>query len=404
MTKLNHDTVLFVSYDGMTDPLGQSQVIPYLSGLSKAGYAIHLLSCEKPENFKKNRSYIDSLLKQVNIIWHPISYTKKPPVVSTFIDIYRMKKMAKKIHKEFSLDAIHCRSYIAALVGVKMKKSFGIKFLFDIRGFWADERVDGGIWDTSKFLYNQIYKYFKRKEKIFFNAADAVVTLTNSSKKHIVNEFHINAPVTVIPCAADLNLFAEVERKTSESFKKKVGLDKSYILLYLGSLGTWYLLKEMLDFFVELKKKKTTAKFLFVTADAPEVILKEGSKLGLQASDFHIVSAPRLEVPKWISIANASVFFIKDCFSKMASSPTKHGEILAGGIPVVCNKIGDLEEIIAYKNSGVLVEGLTEKSYQKAILELEQEFVKEDALKTAVEFYSLEVGVQKYIQIYCTFN
>ena len=43
--------ILFISYDGMTDPLGQSQVIPYLQGLSKKGFQFYLLSCEKPEAF-----------------------------------------------------------------------------------------------------------------------------------------------------------------------------------------------------------------------------------------------------------------------------------------------------------------------------------------------------------------
>ena len=45
--------ILFLSYDGMTDPLGQSQVIPYLEGLSKSGYGITILSFEKKERFKK---------------------------------------------------------------------------------------------------------------------------------------------------------------------------------------------------------------------------------------------------------------------------------------------------------------------------------------------------------------
>ena len=40
----------------MTDPLGQSQVIPYLQGLSKKGYQFYLLSCEKPEAFEKNKT------------------------------------------------------------------------------------------------------------------------------------------------------------------------------------------------------------------------------------------------------------------------------------------------------------------------------------------------------------
>ena len=48
-----HKNVLYISYDGMTDPLGQSQVLPYISGLNKYGINFHLISFEKPARFKK---------------------------------------------------------------------------------------------------------------------------------------------------------------------------------------------------------------------------------------------------------------------------------------------------------------------------------------------------------------
>ena len=32
------------------------------------------------------------------------------------------------------------------LIALFCKKIFGTKFIFDMRGFWADERVDGDIW------------------------------------------------------------------------------------------------------------------------------------------------------------------------------------------------------------------------------------------------------------------
>ena len=47
--------VLYVSYDGMTDPLGQSQVLPYILGLNKKGYQFTLVSFEKPERLEKGK-------------------------------------------------------------------------------------------------------------------------------------------------------------------------------------------------------------------------------------------------------------------------------------------------------------------------------------------------------------
>jgi hypothetical protein len=73
----------------MTDPLGQSQVIPYLEGLTRQGFEFHLLSCEKPERLSSEFNQISEKLQQAKIHWHPIRYTSRPPVISTLIDIRR---------------------------------------------------------------------------------------------------------------------------------------------------------------------------------------------------------------------------------------------------------------------------------------------------------------------------
>ena len=73
---MKRQKILFISYDGMTDPLGQSQVLPYLTNLAKLNYEIHILSTEKEENFKKNRDIIYDIVKESNIKWFHINYTK----------------------------------------------------------------------------------------------------------------------------------------------------------------------------------------------------------------------------------------------------------------------------------------------------------------------------------------
>ena len=84
----------------MTDPLGQSQVLPYIIGLTKQGYRFTLLSCEKEERYKLNKATIEKICIANNIDWQPIFYTKKPPVLSTVWDIYKLNKKAKQLHKK----------------------------------------------------------------------------------------------------------------------------------------------------------------------------------------------------------------------------------------------------------------------------------------------------------------
>jgi len=44
--------IIYVSYDGLTDPLGQSQVVPYLTKISNENKKIDIISFEKKEAFE----------------------------------------------------------------------------------------------------------------------------------------------------------------------------------------------------------------------------------------------------------------------------------------------------------------------------------------------------------------
>ena len=59
--------ILFISYDGMTDPLGQSQVIPYLAGLCKFGYRFTILSCDKQDRYARDKEYVLNMLSGLPI-------------------------------------------------------------------------------------------------------------------------------------------------------------------------------------------------------------------------------------------------------------------------------------------------------------------------------------------------
>jgi hypothetical protein len=40
-----------------------------------------------------------------------------------------------------------------------------------MRGFWADERVEGKIWNVKNPVYRKAYQFFKQKEKEFLTGA-----------------------------------------------------------------------------------------------------------------------------------------------------------------------------------------------------------------------------------------
>lgn len=398
--------VLYLSYDGMTDPLGQSQVLPYLKGLSKQGYKFHLISFEKPDKFAQHEAHIRSICEASGIEWHPLSYTKKPPLLSTLWDVYKMNKRAFSLHKNHGFSIVHCRSYISAMVGMAMKRKTGSRFVFDMRGFWADERIDGGIWSLKNPVLKSVYNFFKKKEKEFFREADHIVSLTHNGKQEIESwpELqHKKLKIQIIPCCVDLELFdpAKVSAAKLQQLKNELKISADdFILGYVGSIGTWYMLPEMLDYFKVLKQSNPKAKFLFVSGENPDNILEKAKAKDIDPKDIQVVSCLHKDVPLYISLFDLSVFFIRPTYSKKASSPTKQGEIMAMGIPLVCNQgVGDTDFIVRKYHSGEVIETLETRAYQQSVA-TEKSYDIQQIKDGAEDFFSLEKGIASYLQIY----
>ena len=80
--------ILYISYDGMLEPLGQSQVVAYLEKLAP-GRRIHLVSFEKDADWADvaARAAIRHRLDRAGINWHPKRYHKSPSAPATAYDI-----------------------------------------------------------------------------------------------------------------------------------------------------------------------------------------------------------------------------------------------------------------------------------------------------------------------------
>jgi glycosyltransferase involved in cell wall biosynthesis len=394
---------LFISYDGLTDPLGQSQILPYLSGLSAKGHEIHVLSCEKPASLAKNGKLIEKICADNGIRWTPLRFHAQPRVLAKYYDLYKLTATAFRLHRRHSFDIIHCRSYISADIGRKLKLKKGVRFLFDMRSFWVDERVEGGLWDTRKPMYRLAYKIWKQKEAKLIGDADHIISLTEAAKKEMLTwPAYAGAPITVIPCSADIDLFTMTDASEKEAARQMFGwAPGTFVLSYLGSLGTWYLLDEMLLLFSRIKQKRPGAKFLILTPDEAQKVYERMQAFGLEESDFAIRFAKRAEVPVLLKASDVSVSFIKPAYSKMASSPTKLGELLAMGIPVICNDIGDVATIIRETKGGVVISNFDEASMNEAVdyavsavspVAMDREKVK--------AYYSLKNAIANYENVY----
>ncbi|MGJ7031889.1 glycosyltransferase [Niabella hirudinis] len=396
---------LFISYDGLTDTLGQSQILPYMTGLSKIGHQVTILSCEKRDKYNELKDHIEAICKKNNIRWVPIFFHSKPRIIAKYYDLYNLEAMAVKLYKKEKFDIIHSRSYLPGLIGRRLKKKFGVRFLFDMRSFWVDERVDGGLWNVQKQLYKYAYRRWKGKESQMIADADHIVSLTESAKLEMKRwQSYRNTPISVIPCSADLSLFSPVTNTERNTARKMLEIGNDvFVVSYLGSLGTWYLIDEMFMFFGVLKEYLPESRFVFITPSDPAIIEEKILEFGLSKSDFVIRFAQRRSVPVLMKASDISLSFIKPSYSKIASSPTKLGEVLAMNIPAICNDIGDVGNILQNTNGGYLIDEFSNSAFRKAAvycLDLHTAGQPGINRPAVINYYDLENALNSYASIY----
>ncbi len=387
--------ILYITYDGLLEPLGQSQVLAYQEKLSEE-FDIFLLSFEKSADLK-NHKLLQSMQERVSkasIKWIIKKYHKTPSILATSYDLFVGLIHCSYLVLRYKIKVIHARSYPPALIALLLKKFLGIKFIFDMRGFWADERVDGNIWKKE----SRVYKITKLLEKSFIINADHIISLTHKAIEEIYKFPYVfpgSLDISVISTCVDLKKFSS----------KKASTDSHFTLGYLGTVGTWYLFHETIQAFKIFLDIHPNSKILIVNKGEHKYIQEslENSKVPL--SSVEIITANHQDVPILIKRMDAAVFFLKPLFSKHASAPTKLGEFLASGVPCLTNEgIGDMSDILNSSKVGKTIDVFSKSSMREGIIELieltQQKDIMERCRKAAESYFSLSEGISSYSKIY----
>ena len=403
--------VLFISYNGMLDPLGQTQVLPYLRELAKKGVRFTLLSFERskafePEGAEKCRHLRRQLLSD-GIEWHWLRYHQKPSLPATAYDVFAGVRHASRLVRRNQIELVHARSHIPATMALALKKRFGIKMIFDVRGLLADEYVDANHWRKGSVPY----RLTKAMERRSLAAAEGVVTLTRAiwptiKKWEGLRDNH-DVAHEVIPCCADLESF-KFSQEERERRRNELGLAAGrFVVVYSGSIDGWYLTAQMADFFATTLKRSSEAHALWLTPDKHERIRKLMKERSIPEGRYTVVGAAPRDVSSYLSASDAGLAFIKPCFSKVASSPTKYAEYLACGLPLIINAgVGDADSLVIDEKVGALVHDFTEEQYEKAAAIVEslvrdRENTRRRTRELAERCFDVStVGVQRYSRLY----
>jgi glycosyltransferase involved in cell wall biosynthesis len=313
-----------------------------------------------------------SAFKAEGISWHCLKYHKAPSLPATMYDIAVGALIIARIMRREGVGVLHARNHIPALMCALARKFRGGQLVFDIRGFMPEEYTDAGVWPENGYLY----KGLKRVERYLLRVADAFVLLTEKARDIVFpgssDTDTQGRPIEVIPCCVDFARFGTGEQTSRDSLRAELNLGQRRVIVYVGSFGGWYMTDEMTEF-LALAHKQDPATFSMILTQSPrQKVVDRLVGLGIEPSNVLVTQVTPDEVPRYLKAADIAISFIKPCYSKQSSSPTKIAEYLASGLPIVCNAgVGDLDKLIEENNVGTLLREFSPQAYLKALEEIE---------------------------------
>lgn len=385
--------VLFLSYDGLLEDIGQSQILRYCERLAPR-HRITLLTCEKPSDLADSAAMARAAarLADLGVAWTPLRYHKAPPVLSTAWDLLRMLAAALPGCRKGAFDVVHARSTPPAAVALALHCLAGTPFIFDMKGFWAEQRLETGAWRPGP-----VFDAARRVQDAAIRRARFVVSETDAGIEALRSRGAcdgMRGAFHVVPTCVDVGRF---------SLGPHPG--PGFTLGFVGSFGAGYLLDPMVQAFRHLREAVPEARFRLVTRADHARFEAAFRRQGIADGCYSIGPARPDQVPGELASLHGGVYFLAPSPAMKAVCPTKLPELLAAGVPVLTGPgIGDTEKILRERGVGVVVDPADGGALRGAVGEFlrlaRSEGIRARCRRAALELLDVSRGVRVFDELY----
>ncbi|MCS5704704.1 hypothetical protein NZK27_00720 [Synechococcus sp. FGCU-3] len=149
----------------------------------------------------------------------------------------------------------------------------------------------------------------------------------------------LEANFHVLPNGRDTSVFRPLDVAQRDSIRSQLGINSTtHLLIYAGSVGPQYCLRETLAIFERFENSYGSAHLIILTFSCKEAedIVKGW---GGNRECITILSASADRAPLIIGAADVGLALRSSAFSMQAVSPVKIGEYLLCGLPVITSNI-----------------------------------------------------------------
>jgi hypothetical protein len=362
--------VSYLSIDSIQEGVGSSQIIPLVLGLAMKGNKVCLITFEK----KKPPNDLREILSKAGVVWIAKDFGRSGPLGG----VIRLISLRRSVPNSF---VIHGRSDVATVAAIWSNVKAPV--LWDVRSLWSDQRFLIGTagWGRLSARGARVLEdVAAKKSKAMSTLTAAVIPILEKRHKKIPNIRE------VIPTCVQTSNFLPSP------------MPKGIITCLLsGTFNNYYDIAKTREI-LEVIRKKISLRIIWARAgESPLEILGVGEDV--------IISATHSEMPKVVREAHFGIAICKNegLTSLSAAVPTKIGEFLASGRPVIVSKgIGDLDQMLSSTDTGVVID---HDDSLECVAQLIEKLISDPKTpgrcrELAMKYFDMEKSVDRYLEIY----
>lgn len=222
------------------------------------------------------------------------------------------------------------------------------KFIFELRDIWPASITAVGAMKDSLAI-----KLLEKLELFLYKRADAIVSVTKSFKKELIERGIDGDKISIVLNGVDLSKYQPAQQKNIK-FANDYQLTNKFVVGYIGTHGMAHALEYVIQA-AEILKKHTDIVFLFAGGGAAKQKLVDLVASQQLANVVFLPRQAKERMPDVWSLCDVSLISLRDTALFKTVIPSKIFESMGMGLPILASiPKGEASEIIEVSESGII--------------------------------------------------